>query len=354
MKFFFKFVCSAITVLMVAGCHKSVCTASEPSVRDYKFSDLDSLAIESLTTVGHFGDSCNFAIPTGIKLIDSKSLVILDSRAERQIKILDLESGKVSEMLPHGHGPEEIISAISLSSFDNKIYVGGANENKICIIDSLQSDSPSIRTFFTTDFPFLNILPLDTQKILTLPVLQDNTRFIELDILKNSKTSVGNFPIDNPDANNAVFQADLALTPDGKKIIAVDRSWGIVEIIGADDFSIQNIIRCPGEIQPTIEKVTTQIGTQYVQNPMGIVLANVSTDDSGFYTGYIGSRVDKPETLQRNISKILYFNYDGSGGKVYTLPSELTSFCVDPVDKRLYGLNLSPEGKISVVSTLLP
>lgn len=342
-----------VPVILITGCHHEKHDDAIPSETVYQLTDLDSVNIESFELIKKFDATGQFGIPSEIRLVNPETLAILDNRSNRQIKIFNIKSGQITEVLAHGHGPNEMIAACSISVFDDKIYVGGINDNKICVIDSVDFDSPVIRQIYTADFAFLNILPIDNDRFLMLPLVPERIRYFELDISESSKKTVGSFPIVDSNANNAVFQADLALSPNHETIVAVNRSWGTIEIISSKDYSTQTIIRCPNEIQPSLKKVTTPNGTQYIQTPMGISLVNVCATDKGFFTGYVGSYMDKPETADKRISKILYFNYDGSDGKSYNLPTEITSFCIDPNDNKLYGLVYTPDGTVSIMSKKL-
>lgn len=354
MRTILKTVVSAIAVSLIAGCHNVQHKDGGMSEMVCKFTDLDSIPIRSFELVGQLEAKSQFGMPTEIRLVNPETLAILDSRAGRQVKLYNLKSDEMAAVLPHGHGPGEMIAACSMSVRDGKVYVGGINDNKICIIDSVDSDAPVVRQVCTADFAFLNILPVEEDKLLTLPLVPERIRFFELDVSNGTKKECGSFPVDDANANNAVFQADLTISPDHKTIVAVNRSWGVIEILNADDCSASAVIRCPDEIQPKLKKIETPNGTRYVQTPMGIALAGVSAAEHGFYTGYVGSRMDKPETEDRRISKVIYFNYDGSGGKFYSLPTEVSSFCIDHDTNTLYGLVCSKDGNVSVVSCHLP
>lgn len=353
MTFLQKIMIPVIIIFIITGCRNINDNADRTFEKVFKLADLDSLCVDSFEVIKQFEVPNQFGLPSEIRFVNSETLAILDNRANRQIKIFNLKSGQMSEVLAHGHGPNEMIAVCSMSVLDDKIYVGGTNDNKICIIDSVGFDSPIVKQSYTADFAFLNILPIDTNKILMLPLVPECIRYFELNISNGSKQAFGSFPVADSNANNAVFQADLAFSSENGIIVAVNRSWGVIEILNADDYSTQTIIRCPDEIHPTLKKVTVPDGVQYVQSPMGIALVNVCTTDKGFFVGYVGSYMDKPETLDRRISKIFYFNYDGSGGKSYSLPTELTSFCVDPHNNKLYGLECSSDGKVSILSTEL-
>ncbi len=78
------------------------------------------------------------------------------------------------------------------------------------------------------------------------------------------------FPIVDTNANNAVFQGEASLSPDGSIVIIVDKSGGIVELLDAENLSFKSLTYGPDKVESVID--VTESARALVSNSRRYIL----------------------------------------------------------------------------------
>ncbi len=351
MKYFLCIILPVISVLSVScyGLSKD---------HDYfagmKICDLDSIPnihVDSLETMDI--DVDGIGVPRTLIMVDNERLAFLDRDAKAQVKLLDLKSGRINSAVSIGEGPDEILNITSMILKENNLWLGGIYDKKIGKID-LSSESLPLEILGTTKEMFQYLVPIDTIKFLTSPLTINNERFHITNLKSKETKTAGKFPIVDTNANNAVFQGEASLSPDGKVIIIVDKSWGIVELLDAGNLSVRSLTYGPDKIESVINVIESAQGTRFKQSPLYLVLAGISAADDSFFVGYIGGSSKNWDTMSKGISRIIQYNYDGDAVKSYELPEEIVRFAVDRTGTTLYGIRESlKDGNMQLVKCSL-
>lgn len=247
--------------------------------------------------------------------------------------------------------PDEMLHVNTIGIRNGAIDVAGDFDNKTGVIERDADGRYAFRNTGKTDYPFVRHLAVDDNVSISMPATPDSIRFIRTDasICRNDTFRV--FPISDPNANNAVFQADACISADRKKLITVNRSWGIVEMHDLSSMQPTAIAQGPVKVDSRIEVDDTPYGTRIMQKPMHIVLAGVSAFDDGFFTGYVGACSDNPESMRHGILRLIRFDNHGNPERYYILPCELITFAVSNDGNTLYGFKYGDNGSLELVST---
>lgn len=313
---------------------------------DY-FINLDKYSFESMSKIDvdlndvSFVDIDRLGInyPYNMVCVNSNRIAIRDKDHNSQIKIIDLDGKLVDKLIPIGEAPNEMLRVNSMSQYDGCIWFGSSFDNKFGRI-ILQKDSLELEVLGKTNYPFLYAIPHDDKglKIMTCPAIPDKKRFIITDLNSQISNTVGQFPLNCYDVNNAILQGEATLSADGSRVIALDKSWGIIEIYNNDDFSTISMTQGPDKVASRIVVKEQPTGIRYGQSPMYTVLSGLSVAKDVFYVGYKGFCEDQPETRGNGISRILKYDYQGKPLAYYQLPFHLLSFTTDSNGDMLYGI----------------
>lgn len=288
--------------------------------------------------------------PSAMVLLNDSVMAVLDSRSPEQIKLLNMRSGATTQLVRKGNGPDEMVSVNSMGVVNDTLWLGGNFDNKLAAIHyDKATDAYRVVDQRTLDFPFMGAVAMGAGSVLTAPATPDSLRFVRVDLNTSARDSTYVFPVEDEHDNNALFQGELAMSPDGKNVVSSSRSWGIVEVFDAADLNRTSLTRGPQIVDSKIELRETPFGNTFVQKPMYIVLVGLATADDAFYTGYIGSDFSKPETMNNGISKVIKYDYTGRPLQYYNLPNELVSFTISRDSATLYGFEEDEEGNLRLV-----
>ncbi|MDE6156917.1 MAG: hypothetical protein K2F78_02100, partial [Muribaculaceae bacterium] len=83
-------------------------TADKTQTKDihYTFNDLDSVVVASLEDIGIAFDTIDMGRTSQMLMPNEHTIAFRDSRCQHQVKIVDLNTGRVHQLVNVGQGPE--------------------------------------------------------------------------------------------------------------------------------------------------------------------------------------------------------------------------------------------------------
>lgn len=347
------YISTAAALLLVWACSNCVHRPEATGCVDYTFQTLDSARIDTFGYPQINVEEMGIGMPVAMAMVGNNTIAVLDGRGEQQVKLISLDDGTCHSLVRVGEGPDEMLHVNTMSVRDSRIELAGDFDNKTGVIERESNGEYSFTPTGRKDNPFLRHIAISDNVSLFMPAVADSIRFVITDATTGKCDTIRKFPLDDPNANNAIFQADICLSSDGKSMMVINRSWGIAELYDTATFNQAAISQGPVKVTSKIEADETPFGTRLIQKPMHIVMAGLSAHDNGFYTGYIGACSDNPESMRHGISRLIGFDKDGMPQKYYVLPQEVITFTVTPDGKAMYGLMHDENGDLRLVTSPL-
>lgn len=277
-------------------------------------------------------------------------LIIQEMRNDKMLKIIDLKTGKVQEVLDKGRGPHEMVTAWGINIVDKDIWVYGGQLKKMI---KLSYDEE--RKFYISD----NI-SLDDPTSLVAHALNDSTIFGLCYPDKNRLTiydrnrnvnKIGGFPpiysSNKVEPNNDIFSSFMAIGPDNKVVLACVKT-DILEIYDLNE-GLEKRLQGPRGIKIEAEVVDVGMGKITTTKPPFRAFYNVVANEQEFCVGYIG--YETIEGVKRSLDdsypkNIFCFSWDGKPKREYVFDIPIISFDFDWKNKKIYALTIDPEAKI--------
>lgn len=341
-----------ITILLLAFCAASCGRqAADVAPRTFTLDSFETITLPAGETYG--SDGLFLGDPHIIRVHPDGYLVVLDVRNTDQVAIIDLATGRIQTSVKHGRGPNEMISVRDITVRDGDIWLSGMSDQKILRLayDSQQRGFTPEPVCRTAD-QFLRAVPFTGDRILTLASASSENRFHLLGRDGVTRDTVGVFPASGHIAetakpNNAIYQSDISVSPDGRHTAVVCRSLEYIDIYDAD-MNLTARMQGPQGIDPGIKVIGSDAGARFVQDPMWFVFNDVVSDNDGFAVGYIGISPKTDADFDAGINTILTFDWKGRPQKAYKLESDAVSFDIDRRNGRMYCLVNTPEPVIMV------
>ena len=190
-------------MVFLAGCGGKKESVSD--VYEYTFASVDSIAIESFEVVFPDKDSLGLSMPMEIVMLDSTRLIVKDARDKFQVKIVDVGTGGVQQLVAAGEGPEELLSVNSIQPMSDAVWVSGNFDNKMGVLTPDSVGNYRFELKGKTDYPFMKSVVLENGKVLTIPSVKDKIRFLVTDLQTMQSDSLKIFPKEDENVNNTLF-----------------------------------------------------------------------------------------------------------------------------------------------------
>lgn len=326
--------------------------ANDIAPQTFTLDSFDRIAVPDSAGRIYENDSLFLGDPHMIRVHPDGSLVVLDVRNTEQIIIIDPETDRIATAIKHGRGPNEIMSVRDMNISDGDIWISGMSEQKILRLARAEGQKDFVpHAVCKTADQFLRAVPFTEGRILTLASASSGNRFHILDLQGITRDTVGSFPASGQAAditpNNAIFQSDISVSPDGRHTAVACRSLEYIDIYDSD-MNLRRRLQGPMGIDPAIKTVNTPIGTRFVQDPMWFVFNDVVSDDKGFMVGYIGVSPKTEADFDAGTNTILTFDWKGRPQTAYEFESDIVSFDLDRKNGKMYCLANRPEPVIIV------
>ena len=269
-------------------------------------------------------------------------LVLLgDMTKGKMLRVVDVGSRELRQsLLTRGRADNELFGISDISIARGEVVVSSMTENKILRLGL--SDSLSVTASLTTERQFNNAVPYG-DGYLTVASAPSYNRMEVLDDAGAVIDTIGSFPDIGFDAeayNNALFQSNLAVSPDGRHVVLSCNSVDFIDIYGKDgNLSVR--LHGPDHKLPGYKSRSFGMGVVYAFDPNKHSYSGITATDSGFYVGRLGVDLRTEEDLLKGISAIYFFSWSGEPETRYVLDEELTTFAVDEKNGIIYGVTNS-------------
>lgn len=342
---------AAVAMLTASGMVS--CTGSDTRNGDnnsFSFDDFTEVTLDSLQgTV--LTDDVDFGRGVAIRAVNDSILAVRVIRSENQVVMYNQKTGRNQAAIATGSGPLEMLRVAGMSvSSDGRLWAVGSGDKKVVSVqwcDTADHATPVLH--FAAGNGLLNGVTDSRGGIVALPAFDSDARVALLDGEGAVTATLGDYPqVGLPDsvkADNIKFQADIAYSPDRNAVVVSNKSWAEIEIYNLDDSTTLRL-RGPVAVDAKIVGQDTPMGTMYAQKPMWIVFDGITAGSESFYVGYIGVKIQSEQDLDRTISRILEFDYDGKPVRCFTFSHDITAFDVDSENNAIYTIENRPEPTI--------
>ena len=276
-------------------------------------------------------------------------LIVQEMGHDKMLKIIDLKTGKIQEIIDKGKGPNEMIAAWGINVVDKDIWVLGVRLKKM-----LKLSYDEERQFYISDNVSLNdrttlqACALNDSTILGL-CIPDTNRLTIYNRNKNVN-SIGEFPLiyssNQAEPNNDVFDSFMAGGSNNKVVLACVKT-DILEIYDINK-GLEKRLHGPRGIKIEAEAVDIGMGKITQTYPHFRAFYNVVANENEFCVGYTGYETIEgvKRTLEDSFPKNIFcFSWDGEPKRAYVFDVPILSFDFDWKNKRIYALTIDPESK---------
>lgn len=300
-------------------------------------------------------DTVEVSIPAMMVPLSGNRLAVLDEANEWQIKVVSLETGKVDLCLRHGNAPDEMSVVNNIINFGGFTWLTGA-DGKIGMLYDSPYGFPDVKVVKALNYRPLTMVPVGPNAVVTLPI-HKKIRFLRTNITDGKSDTCRSFPFRAPLLRNSVCHAQLGISPDGRNLVAVNGSWGIIEILDPTTLERRHNIGSPIPVESKVEAMNLgdlngKAAYSLSQRPMYNVYQDLVMADDGFYVGFVGKMVEDKAVAPGYLQMIVKFDYDGNPVCRISLPPEVRSFTVDD-SGRLYMATRDGE-ILKITATVIP
>lgn len=263
---------------------------------------------------------------------------------EGMLTIIDTRRDTVTYHVTKGRGPGEMLTIFQVSVKDGDIWLSGTQDRKVMRV-SMDGDSTSDTTFIMNN-EFMKAVPFGTGSVLALSKAFSGNRLDLRSLSGEILDTAGTFPVlkDSPQTppDNALFQSEIAVSPDSRHTAVACLSFEYIDIYDKD-LNLTHRLSGPEGVPQKAELLSVPIGKIYSQKPDYNIHRCLACNDKEFMVGYIGLELTDPSQLATQARTILSFDWEGRPLKAYHFESELTYFDIDWENDILYGLVNSDE-----------
>lgn len=339
---------SLLLALQFVACNRN----SGETAATFTLDSFERIAVPDAAGTVYRNDSLFLGNPQIIRYHPDGYLVLLDRTDAGLVTVVDLKTNRVQYLIRRGRGPGEIMIVRDLTVRDGDIWISGLAEQKILKLtrpDGNREFEP--QEVCTVAEQFMRAVPVVNGRFLTLAPASSQTRFHLLDSQGTPCDTVGSFPalgqLADATPNNAIFQSEITVSPDGEHIAAVCQSLEFIDIYDAD-MTLRRRLQGPQGIDPTVKSATTDMGVYLYLDPMYFIFSGAVSNDRQFMVGYIGVCVQSESDFGEQIGSVLSFDWKGRPQKAYEFESDIVSFDMDWKNNVMYCLANLPEPEIVI------
>lgn len=330
-------------IIALASCSNR--QGGEVPVELYTLDDFETVEMKDSDAVAVNVPGLDLLRPYRMKYAGEGRLVLQDdAHPEGMLTIVDTRQDTVMYHVSKGRGPGEMLSIFQMSVKDGDIWLSGTQDRKVMRV-SIDAGIVSDTTFIMKD-EFMKAVPFGEESVLALSSPFSGRRLDLMTLSGETCDSVKVFPVlkDSPDtpADNALFQSEIAVSPDSRHTAVACLSFEYIDIYDGK-LKLTHRLSGPEAVAQKAELISVPIGKIYRQKPNYKIHNCLVCNDKGFMVGYIGLELTDPSQLAAQARTILSFDWNGKPGKAYHFESELTCFDIDRENNILYGLVAADE-----------
>ncbi|MDE6482716.1 MAG: TolB-like 6-bladed beta-propeller domain-containing protein [Rikenellaceae bacterium] len=331
-----------VSMLVLSGCG----TAPADDFKSYDLNSFDMVDLSSVEPEIISRTEMVMGMPFDMCMVSDSIVAFKDTRTESQLWLLNVNNGDFAQCLYRGNGPKECLYVTNIWSDDGVLFAGGAQDGKVMKItvnpDSLSGDAECISTMSDS---FMKITALSDSQLLYAPLSKPEVRYLLACMDGTVTDTVGVFQTDKLEEgvapNNALFQMQIALSPDKKHMVSSNMSWNRTEIYSVP-FDGVMVLNGPMEIESKAVAVRTEFGTRFGQKPDWHMFAGVSACNDGFALGFIGRELKEREDYLKGVESVLFFDWNGNPTKMVRLDRDVFDFTVDFDNMAIYAIVIDP------------
>ena len=333
-----------LCILMLSSCTQR----QEGDVRTehYTLDDFETVEMKDSDAVPVLVSGLDLLMPYRMRHVGNGILALQDNgHPEGMLTIIDTRRDTVTYHVTKGRGPGEMLTIFQVSVKDGDIWLSGPQDRKVMRITLCDDGSISDTTFVMKD-DFWSTVPFGTGSVLALSKAFSGNRLDLRSLSGEILDTAGTFPVlkDSPQTppDNALFQSEIAVSPDSRHTAVACLSFEYIDIYDKD-LNLTHRLSGPEGVPQKAELLSVPIGKIYSQKPDYNIHRCLACNDKEFMVGYIGLELTDPSQLATQARTILSFDWEGRPLKAYHFESELTYFDIDWENDILYGLVNSDE-----------
>ena len=296
-------------------------------------------------SVKYENDSLRIENPSSLRFHVDSFLVIQEMNSKRLIKIVDLKSDKVQEIIPVGKGPGEMLVPWGIDIVDNRLFIFCGQLGKVIILEpDITRCFKIVDEFRLEEKKTTQFFPLTVNRLVCLSNHGDNSRLTILDGKGKVLEKMGDYPpflnSNITKGDNNIFQSFISGNKDNGKIIVACKTTDILEIYDINN-GMEKRIQGPLGLQISI--ITEKVGKGIIRHPEPICFTyqNVVSNNAGFWVAYIGYKPKKgvkPSLSDMYPRKIFSFDWKGNQLKRINFDNPILSFDIDWNSMTLYTI----------------
>ena len=286
-------------------------------------------------------------------------LIIHDLGAPFLIKIVDMETGVIQEVIRKGRGPHEMLVAWGTRLIDNDVWVFGAQLKKMC---RLKVDEN--RRFYVSDEVSIKdkgvpeVIALSEEMFVGLSSYGDENRLTYYNSRGEIIKRMGQFPPLNNNSsfkvgNSNIFLSAMNSSSSGDKVVLACLNTDIIEIYDVNKGIVKRL-HGPEGVQISAKKKDVGPGFMVVTTPkFKSFRKGIWSDDGEFWLPYLGYMPKKGGERSREniyVKKIFCFDWNGNPVKKIEFSVPFLSFAVNKSEGKIYCLLEEEEPKIIIYS----
>jgi hypothetical protein len=271
-------------------------------------------------------------------------LIIQEYNTQKLIKIIDLKTNNIQELIPQGKGPGEMLVSWGIHIIGKDLFAFCAqlrkvirltpnDDRKFVIVDEYKLDLKNSTEFY----------PIDENLSVCLSGFDDDSRLTFIDREGKIVKKLGDFPtfqsVNNIKGDNDIFQSSITGSPNGNKIAVACRRTDVIEIY---DLKNDSFKRFQGPIG--IRLTVTDQGIAKSLSPGYFTYVLLIANDEEFWASYEGKKIPPRGTqlsTEEQLPKQIYcFDWSGQPLRKLILDYPFSGFDVDWGEMILYTLEI--------------
>lgn len=289
-------------------------------------------------------DSLIFGRPTLLRFHPDSFLIIQEMNTSKIIKIIDLKTNKIQQLIPQGKGPGEIIHGWGVENVGRDLYVFCGQLKKVIILTPNNRNFDIIDEFVLDEKQTTGFFPLKPDFLACMSNIGDSSRLTILDSRGIIKFKMGDYPpflnSDKTMGDNYIFQSSISGCATLNKIVLACKNTDVLEIYDLNN-GLEKRFQGPIGIQVTI--LDKQVGkwTMRLSEPGYLTYGDLNANDNEIWVTYLGYKKikgDRPPQSNLIPNKIFCFDWHGNPIRKMEFLHPFRTFDVDWDGKVLYTL----------------
>jgi WD40 repeat protein len=292
-------------------------------------------------------DSLLIGNPVCLKFHPDSFLIFEDVNTTDLIKIVDLKTNRIQEIIKQGRGPGELISVWNIDIVGNDAYIFCGQLRKLIVL-SVDDNRHFVisREINLEENKTIRFCPLTKDLFACLSNYDVKERITYLNNNGKIIKRFGDYPKLEQDfeGNNYIFQGNFAANPSGDKFALACGRTDVIEIYESDK-GLYKRFQGPIGIHLEITGKNLAVGSTFNFNPSYVTYGGGIANNEEFWFCYVGYNLRSSSSTKRSFydtfpKEILCFDWNGKPLRKISFDNPFTGFDVDWNKKVLYLLEI--------------